>query len=581
MLFFEILSSLSLWPFAKATAQTCKAVPGTALWPSAAAWTSLNRTLSGALIKSIPPGGVCHPGWPNYNRNSSCAEVQKLWLTSWAFHSDDPVGNGYNNWNNDSCLPSPLVPCTDLGYPVYVVNATKSEHVQAGVNFARDHNVRLIVKTSGHDFRGRSVAPYSLSIWTHNLLGLSYHAKFEPSGGRCDCGDNWLSAYNGPAIKMAAGENHGAAFDFANKHGLMIHVAGARTVGLGGYITGGGHSLISFQKGLAADSILELTVVLPSGDIVTANACKNPDLFWALRGGGGSTVGVVLDFTTRAWQSESVADYAFGFGSPTFNDDRFWEAMGYMAGLFPSLIEAGIMTYSNIYPANGTTSPTLLNANMQAPNMSAARMGAILEPIAKYINATFAPDVIAEIFPGGEKASYYEWWQANQDTTTPVGVDAVISSRLLDAKALKSPQFKTLARKAMGGGGIQINVVGGPGTHAFPSDWNAVTPAWRTSYAHTLTGVYVPPYDPAEDAAQIFNITYNLSAALRELAPDTGSYLNEANSYEPDFQDAFWGSNYPRLLEIKRKVDPGDVFWCLGCAGSERWQAIGEKLCRV
>jgi hypothetical protein len=55
----------------------------------------------------------------------------------------------------------------------------------------------------------------------------------------------------------------------------------------------------------------------------------------------------------------------------------------------------------------------------------------------------------------------------------------------------------------------------------------------------------------------------------------------KANAYEPNFQNSFWGRNYPRLLSIKRSVDPNDVFWCLSCAGSERWKARGARLCRV
>ncbi len=71
--------------------------------------------------------------------------------------------------------------------------------------------------------------------------------------------------------------------------------------------------------------------------------------------------------------------------------------------------------------------------------------------------------------------------------------------------------------------------------------------------------------------------------ALRESAPDTGSYMNEENAYKPNFQTAFWGSNYPRLLKVKRNIDPNDVFWCISCAGRERWKldASGERLCRV
>jgi hypothetical protein len=60
-----------------------------------------------------------------------------------------------------------------------------------------------------------------------------------------------------------------------------------------------------------------------------------------------------------------------------------------------------------------------------------------------------------------------------------------------------------------------------------------------------------------------------------------GAYLNEADANEPNFQQAFWGDNYARLLEIKRKVDPNDAFWCTPCVGNERWEEVGDLLCKI
>jgi hypothetical protein len=66
------------------------------------------------------------------------------------------------------------------------------------------------------------------------------------------------------------------------------------------------------------------------------------------------------------------------------------------------------------------------------------------------------------------------------------------------------------------------------------------------------------------------------------MAPDMGCYLNEADVYEPDWQQAFWGDNYERLLEIKRKYDPHGTFWCLPCVGNEDWEMNGSgRLCRA
>lgn len=136
----------------------CRAIPGDRAWPSGKAWASLNHTLSGQLIKSVPPGGVCHPSYPTFDP-VSCPAVVAGWSTN-VFHAADPVSSIENNWNNDTCLPVPMFPCSGDGYPVFVVNATKARDVKKGIDFARRNNVRLIVKGTGHDYLGRRVFCY-------------------------------------------------------------------------------------------------------------------------------------------------------------------------------------------------------------------------------------------------------------------------------------------------------------------------------------------------------------------------------------------------------------------------------------
>jgi hypothetical protein len=131
----------------------CKATPGSPDWPSTASWSALNDSLSGRLLKPAPPGAVCHPTQPTYSP-AACPAVQAGWATT-IWHTDNPVSSIQNNWNNDTCLPIPTVPCSGEGYPVYVVNATCAEDVKKGVDFARKNNVRLIVKGTGHDYLGR------------------------------------------------------------------------------------------------------------------------------------------------------------------------------------------------------------------------------------------------------------------------------------------------------------------------------------------------------------------------------------------------------------------------------------------
>lgn len=130
----------------------CKSTPNDASWPSISEWNHLNETLSGRLLHPLPPALACHSTDPA--SNASCAGVQKSW-SSFAFHQDDPVSTAWNNMNNDSCLPTADAPCSGLGYPVYVVNATTADHIKQAINFARKYNVRLNIKASGHDYLKR------------------------------------------------------------------------------------------------------------------------------------------------------------------------------------------------------------------------------------------------------------------------------------------------------------------------------------------------------------------------------------------------------------------------------------------
>lgn len=147
--FLQLLALSSSHPNPK----VCKAQPGTKAWPSEAKWESLDKSLLGQLIKTVPPGAVCHPSQPSYDA-AICPSVQVGWkLAEW--HTENPVSVIMNNFVNDTCLPDPKYPCSGEGYPIYVVNATTAKHVKKGVDFARKNKVRLVVKGTGHDYLGR------------------------------------------------------------------------------------------------------------------------------------------------------------------------------------------------------------------------------------------------------------------------------------------------------------------------------------------------------------------------------------------------------------------------------------------
>jgi hypothetical protein len=146
LIHFWIISSLTN-AFTTQPLQQCKAVPGSPDWPVESEWKTLNDTVEGRLLKPTAPAAACHPANPLYNAES-CKKIQSSWTSS-QWHSDNPTSSLWQNWNGYSCLPDSKSPCSTEGFPVFVVNVTKSEHVQAAIDFARTRNVRVNIKSTG------------------------------------------------------------------------------------------------------------------------------------------------------------------------------------------------------------------------------------------------------------------------------------------------------------------------------------------------------------------------------------------------------------------------------------------------
>ncbi|KAH8656592.1 hypothetical protein BGZ60DRAFT_518731 [Tricladium varicosporioides] len=515
-LVFQLLQSVLA---SKPKPSFCKAFPGSQDWPSLSQWASLNASVSGRLLKSSSPGAVCHQGQLAYNA-TECSKVLNGWYTV-LLHTEDPVSSAWNNWNNDSCLPTLPSPCSGEGYPVYVINATSKEDVKVGVDFAREHNIRLNVKSTGHDYLGRSTSPNSLSIWTHHLKGISIAKSFRPEG--CNF------SINVPAITAGGGNQMGEVNLAANREGLYILSGGSKTVSYGGYLTGGGHSALSATYGMAADSVLELEIVSPSGEFMILNECQNQDLFWATRG-------------------ETALSTA-------------------------STILASVVL--SCYPSSPPKTPL-------PPSP---------QPYCLF-SRTSQPHTLSNFL---SLSTFYDWW-LTRNSSDYAGIELVVGSRLVGTDALQNidaleTALKGVAPSNTAGKGLNFYLLGGEGVrNAVPrGGMNAINPAWRRSLVHAdlankkklVTGATWTPLDNAAKIKETSYLTNTTMQYLRDLDPDSGAYVNEADPNEPNWQQAFWGSNYDKLLEIKRKVDPGDVFWCQPCVGSERWKTVEDKLCKV
>src|SRR4029077_383336 len=178
---------------------------------------------------------------------------------------------------------------------VYAVAARMTDDVVATVNFARENNLRLVVKGGGHSYQGTSNAADSLLIWTRRMNTITLHDAFVGSG----CGKQQPPQ---EAVTAEAGAIRGQVYQAVTTKGRRyVQGGGCLIVGVAGLIQSGGFGIFSKAYGTAATSLLEAEIVTADGAVRIANACTNPDLFWGIKGGGGGSLGVVTRLTLRTY----------------------------------------------------------------------------------------------------------------------------------------------------------------------------------------------------------------------------------------------------------------------------------------
>lgn len=124
-----------------------------------------------------------------------------------------------------------------------------------------------------------------------------------------------------------------------------------KDVGVVGWATGGGHGFATGKYGQGADSILEAEIVTPAGNFLIANQCQNQDLYWAIRGGGGGTFGVITKLTVKAYRAPTVVIGGFDIRAKNqTSEEEFYKVIADAHTLFPAIQDAGIHGY---YTVNG------------------------------------------------------------------------------------------------------------------------------------------------------------------------------------------------------------------------------------
>ena len=558
--------------------------PGDAGWPNEEQWNELKAAVGGDLVKPVPPYAACQA--------APAADCFKL-LRNPFYLGDQPGGTQVGGWL-DAWTPQPSA---------YAVAARTAADVAAAVDFARRHDLRLVIKGGGHSYQGTSNAADSLLIWTRPMRQIELHDAFVPQG----CAPRQAPE---PAVSVGAGAMWIDAYDaVTTKAGRYVQGGGCTTVGVAGHIQSGGFGSFSKGFGLAAASLLEAEVVTADGAVRLANACRNPDLFWALKGGGGGGFGVVTRLTLRTHELPRTFGWA-ELDIKAASDDAFRRLIDRFMGFYgetlfnPHWGEQAVVRRDKVLrirmvsqgldgsEAKAAWRPFLawVAASPQDFTLSTpAQIGAA--PARGWWNAEGRRKygdkaMVADDRPGAPPA--HAWWRGDQDQVGAFlhGYESV----WLPATLLRPDQRGRLSEALFAASrSMDVELHFNKGLAGAPADAvrraadTATNPAVLTAFALAITATGGMPPLPGLPGPDLGAAHRNAAAVdraaaeLKKVAPDHGSYVSESNYFNTDWKHAFWGRNYARLRAIKHHYDPAGLFFAHHGAGSEDWSPDGFR----
>lgn len=537
--------------------------------PTDGEWDSLRQQVGGRLIKVESPLVPCRAD----AKSDACSTVLENFKNPF-WIEDQPGALQTNGW----------LDAWEIAVSPYAVAAESVGDIAAAVNFARDKGVRLVVKGTGHDYLGRSNAPDSLLVWTHKMRDVTFHPQFRPTGVAAD-------RPQVPALSVAAGARWLEAYQEATANGVYVQGGGCTSVGAcGGFTLGGGFGSFSKRFGSGAGGVLEIEVVTADGQVRVVNEVQDRDLFWALRGGGGGTFGIVSRITYLAHPIPQTAGVLSGSITAS-GDDAFRELLGRFVRFYPDALNNPSwgeqiavkpdnslelsMVWLDLTTAQARAAWEPFTSALEADGVATVNLDFESHPFSDLWNSDYwlrtDPGMVT-VDPRADQPGGQFWWASNQIEVSQF-LNTYLSRWIPLQLFVDSPDdlAATLfdaSRLAKIGIHINKGLAGVPGEVVARERNTSVNPACLDAAVQVILGSSQAPAFPGVDghepdlergreAAESLNKAIRI---IRDATPGAGTYSNEADYFEPEWQQAFWGTNYDRLLEIKRKVDPDNVF---------------------
>lgn len=556
--------------------------PDDVAWPGPDKWAVLQQQTSGRLLKLTSPFAASAPAE---------ARVEALENLKNSFYvGDQPALTQTSGWAG-AWVSRPSA---------FAVAAEGAADVAAAVDFARKHHLRLVVKGGGHSYQGTSSSADSLLVWTRRMNQIQLHDAFVPKGSQTPPQH---------AVSLGAGAMWIDAYDaVTTKGGRYVQGGGCTTVGVAGLVQSGGFGSFSKRFGTAAAGLLEAEVVTADGQVLIVNSGSHPELFWALKGGGGGSLGVVTRVTLRTHELPEMFGAVFG-AIKASSDAAFKaliaEAMAfYRRALFnPNWGEQMVFQANNSLritmlfqgmsemQARDTWAPFLAWVDARNEYTVVGAIKVVALPARHFWDADFLREharglVVDDTRPGAP--SHHIMWAGDQGQVgwfvhgygsawLPAALlETANLPKLVDAMFLASREWEFALHFNKGLAGAD------PEARAAARD-TATHPGMVDAFALAICGSDSPPAFPGmsgpgpdiaaarRDAAAVDRAM----DALRKAAPDAGAYVSESDYFQSGWQQAFWGPNYDRLARAKQAYDPEGLFFVHHGVGSEQWDAEG------
>jgi FAD/FMN-containing dehydrogenase len=400
--------------------------------------------------------------------------------------------------------------------PAAVVTVSSQADVQKAVAFATANKLKIAPRGGGHSYIGASSANGTMVI---DMRGL-------PGGANLDGGN----------VTVTPGTNLFAVHQACATAGRAIPTGSCPTVGIAGLTLGGGIGADSRHAGLACDALQSATVVLPSGEVVTASANDHPDLFWALRGGGGGNFGVTTSMTFATFATGDTDVVRINFAPSS--------AVQVLMGWQSWLNGADRNSWAMVDLAVGSGQPdchilATCPAGSAAGVTDAIKSAVGLQPTAVQNKTMNRMDLVTYL-AGGSSTASPRGFVAGSDVITTV------NSAAAHAIATAIGQWPANVGKAS----LLVDPLGGavgdvaPGDSAFPWRKQSAVLQWYVEPAGTQVSAATQWLSSAHQAVQQYSV---------------GGYVNYLEPNPP--ASRYFGSNLSQLTSVRQKYDPNRVMF--------------------